>query len=83
MCQNSHESGGAHLNQVSSTGQQYYPSHSPRRNGDRGSGDHPGNDGHCLHSSGGGYGNPYGTPGGGDGGPLDDPYRNSSDNLWI
>ena len=62
---------------MSSTCQLYYHSHSPRRNdrnGDKGSGDPPGNDGHYPHRSGGGCSGPHGTPGGGDGGQPDDPY---------
>ena len=44
--QNPHKSCGVHLNQVPLTGQQHYPSHSLRRNEDKGSGDPTGNDGH-------------------------------------
>ena len=57
------------------TGQQHYLSHPPRRNGrngDRGSGDFPGNGRHPHRSS--WHGGPHGTPDGGYGGPPDDPY---------
>ena len=61
------------------TGQQHYPSHSLKRNGDRGSGDPPGNDGLYPHSSNGGCSGPLSTPGGWYGGPPDDSFGGGSD----
>ena len=44
------------------------------KNGDRGSGDPPGNGRHYPHSSGGGCGGPHGIPGGGNTGLPDNHY---------
>ena len=79
---NPNESGGIPLNQVPSTGQQHYHSHSLRgngRNGDRGSGDLPGNGRHYPHTSDGGCGGPHDILAGDDGGPPDDLYEGGSD----
>ena len=56
---------------MSSTDQQHYPIHPPKRNGRNG--DPPGNGRHYPHRSGGGCDGPHGTPVGGFCGSPDDP----------
>ena len=73
-----HDSCSVHLHQMPSTGQQDYPSHSPRRNGrngNDGSGDPPGNGKHYPIDLVVNVVVPMTPPGGVDGGPQDDPYR--------
>ena len=75
-----HGSGSGHSGQVPSTGQQPYPSCFQRGNGgngDTGSNGPPGNDGHCLHRSGSGCGDPHDAPGC----PSDDTYGAGSDRF--